>query len=271
MSRVTNTLARFIMEEERRHPEATGDFSTLLSQISLAAKVIQREVSKAGLVDILGYTGHTNVQGEEVKKLDVFANDTIVLAENLDGAPNAGVDINFSEGVVWDSGIAIKEAEESTRVTASAFSQGEVTSTNTIRRNDDGSLGLSASFTGAAEGRTYSVLVYNNGVFQGGAGGIGDDVQYLYIDPRWDEDFIMWLIGHWSFALRMENGGCEWGLDLNETRTLRLADGTKLVGNEIRLQEEVKGNGHYAYTGFDGIDIVGNAQSMTFHRASVLP
>lgn len=78
MTHEANTLSRFIMEHERRHPEATGEFSNLLSQISLAAKVIQREVSKAGLVDILGYTGQTNIQGEEVQKLDMFAHDTIV-------------------------------------------------------------------------------------------------------------------------------------------------------------------------------------------------
>lgn len=78
MSHEANTLARFIMEEERRHAEATGGFSALLSQISLAAKVIHREVSRAGLVDILGLTGQENVQGEEVQKLDIFANDSLV-------------------------------------------------------------------------------------------------------------------------------------------------------------------------------------------------
>ncbi len=78
MSHDAHTLSRFIMDEERRHPRATGGFSALLSQISLAAKVIHREVSRAGLVDILGLTGQENVQGEEVQKLDIFANETIV-------------------------------------------------------------------------------------------------------------------------------------------------------------------------------------------------
>lgn len=61
--------------EERKFPQATGVFSSLLSEIVLTAKVINREVSKAGLVNILGLTGETNVQGEDVRKLDVFAND----------------------------------------------------------------------------------------------------------------------------------------------------------------------------------------------------
>ena len=59
-------------------PEATGDFTGLFQQISLAAKIIASRVSKAGLSDILGKTGTTNVQGEQVQKLDEFANRVIV-------------------------------------------------------------------------------------------------------------------------------------------------------------------------------------------------
>jgi fructose-1,6-bisphosphatase I len=72
------TLSRFIVECERRHPEATGQFTSLLFDITIAAKLIWREVNKAGLVDVLGTTGQTNVQGEQVMKLDDFANDTMV-------------------------------------------------------------------------------------------------------------------------------------------------------------------------------------------------
>jgi fructose-1,6-bisphosphatase I len=71
------TVARHIMEQERAFPEASGEFSDLLSDITLAAKLIHRQVSKAGLLDVLGKTGETNVQGEEVMKLDDFANKTI--------------------------------------------------------------------------------------------------------------------------------------------------------------------------------------------------
>jgi fructose-1,6-bisphosphatase I len=67
------TLARFITEQEKLHPEATGELSRLLHDLSLAAKVISLEVNKAGLADILGFTGDVNIQGEDVKKLDVFA------------------------------------------------------------------------------------------------------------------------------------------------------------------------------------------------------
>jgi len=74
------TISRHIMEQERNFPRATGEFSNLLSEITLAAKIIMREVTKAGLVNILGKTGNHNVQGEEVMKLDEFANDVIYKA-----------------------------------------------------------------------------------------------------------------------------------------------------------------------------------------------
>lgn len=71
------TLNRHIIAEERKIPEATGQLSDLLSDIALACKVISLEVNRAGLIDILGLTGDENVQGEEVKKLDVYANETL--------------------------------------------------------------------------------------------------------------------------------------------------------------------------------------------------
>ena len=76
------TLERHVKDEERNYQEARGVFTTLMSQISLAAKIINAEVNKAGLVDILGLTGQTNIQGEEVQKLDEYAN--VVLRRALD-------------------------------------------------------------------------------------------------------------------------------------------------------------------------------------------
>lgn len=80
-----NTLARHIYEEERNYPEATGELSDLLHDLSLAAKVISLEVNKAGLVDILGFTGDQNVHGEQVKKLDIYANDMMIKAMDHGG------------------------------------------------------------------------------------------------------------------------------------------------------------------------------------------
>jgi fructose-1,6-bisphosphatase I len=72
------TIERHILEQQRHFPEATGELTALLYDIALAAKIIGREVSKAGLVEILGLTGEENVQGEQVMKLDVYANETLV-------------------------------------------------------------------------------------------------------------------------------------------------------------------------------------------------
>jgi fructose-1,6-bisphosphatase I len=74
------TLSRHIVEQERRHPEATGAFSNILYDVALAAKIISREVNRAGLVDILGSAGRFNVHGEDVRKLDEFAHDVIFRA-----------------------------------------------------------------------------------------------------------------------------------------------------------------------------------------------
>lgn len=69
------TLDEFTIQSLRAIPNATGELSTLLRDIGLAAKRVNVEVNKAGLVDILGDAGSINVQGEDVKKLDVFANN----------------------------------------------------------------------------------------------------------------------------------------------------------------------------------------------------
>ena len=79
------TIERHIIEGERAHPGATGDFSGILRDLTLAFKVIYREVSKAGLVNILGFAGKQNIHGEDVKKLDVFADETIYKAMDHGG------------------------------------------------------------------------------------------------------------------------------------------------------------------------------------------
>jgi fructose-1,6-bisphosphatase I len=74
------TIERHILDEQQRFPQATGDFTNLLYDIALAAKIISREVNRAGLVDILGRAEASNASGDDVKKLDVFANDWIYRA-----------------------------------------------------------------------------------------------------------------------------------------------------------------------------------------------
>ena len=79
------TLGRHIIEEQEKYAGATGELSKLLHDLSLATKVISLEVNKAGLVDIIGYTGDNNVHGEQVKKLDMLAHDMLIKAMDHGG------------------------------------------------------------------------------------------------------------------------------------------------------------------------------------------
>lgn len=72
------TLTQHIQQQQRQHPDATGEFSTLLTQIGVAGKLIQDKVRRAGIIEIWGATGEVNVQGEKVQKLDRIANDTFI-------------------------------------------------------------------------------------------------------------------------------------------------------------------------------------------------
>ncbi len=71
------TVSRYILDIQRLHPEATGELSGLLAELIVAAKTISAEVNMAGLADIIGLSGKVNVQGENVQKMDEFANNTI--------------------------------------------------------------------------------------------------------------------------------------------------------------------------------------------------
>ncbi len=125
------TLETFILEGMFKVDGATGAFTSLLNQLCLAAKLITTRVRRAGLADILGYTGETNVQGERVQKLDTLANDLLiatlkrrghcaavateelpeavffpeskgsylVVADPLDGSSN--IDVNISIGTIF--------------------------------------------------------------------------------------------------------------------------------------------------------------------------
>jgi fructose-1,6-bisphosphatase I len=79
------TLGQFIIQKQSDFPYAKGELSRLLRDIAIAAKIVNREVTKAGLVEILGETGDTNIQGERVKKLDVFANEQFIAALKAGG------------------------------------------------------------------------------------------------------------------------------------------------------------------------------------------
>ena len=78
--KIAKTLGQFIIEKQADFPYAKGELSRLLRDIGIAAKIVNREVNKAGLADILGENGTTNIQGEGQKKLDVYANEQFISA-----------------------------------------------------------------------------------------------------------------------------------------------------------------------------------------------
>jgi len=78
MSKRNQTLGEFIIENQSSFKYSSGELSRLINSIRLAAKVVNHEVNKAGLVDIIGAAGDTNIQGEDQQKLDVYANDKFI-------------------------------------------------------------------------------------------------------------------------------------------------------------------------------------------------
>ena len=128
------TLDEYIVKKQHETPDATGELTSILGAIQLATKIVNLEISKAGLVDIIGSTGVTNVQGEIQQKMDLFANDKfkaaleargevcgitseeddkevifntergnnskyVVLMDPLDGSSN--IDVNVSVGTIF--------------------------------------------------------------------------------------------------------------------------------------------------------------------------
>jgi fructose-1,6-bisphosphatase I len=78
MNRKNTTLGEFIIENQSSFQYSSGELSKLINAIRLAAKVVNHEVNKAGLVDIIGAAGDTNIQGEDQQKLDVLANEKFI-------------------------------------------------------------------------------------------------------------------------------------------------------------------------------------------------
>jgi fructose-1,6-bisphosphatase I len=155
MSQKNQTLGEFIIENQQSFKYTSGELSRLINAIRLAAKVVNHEVNKAGLVDIIGTAGDTNIQGEDQQKLDVIANELfiksmtrrnivcgiaseeeddfiainsqdenhqnkyVVLIDPLDGSSN--IDVNVSVGTIFS--IYRRVTEVGTPVTIDDFLQ----------------------------------------------------------------------------------------------------------------------------------------------------
>jgi len=96
------TLGEFIVEKQQDFPHATGELTALLSSIKLGAKIIHRDINKAGLVDILGTSGISNVQGEVQMKLDLYANEKLKAALKARGEVAGIASEEEDEIVIFD-------------------------------------------------------------------------------------------------------------------------------------------------------------------------
>src|SRR5215207_4774178 len=101
------TLGQFIIERQKDFPFAKGELSRLLRDIGIAAKIVNRAVNKAGLVDILGDEGTVNVQGESQKKLDVYANEQFIAALQCGGECCIVASEENDEHINLESGVSV--------------------------------------------------------------------------------------------------------------------------------------------------------------------
>ncbi|MCD6332300.1 MAG: class 1 fructose-bisphosphatase [Bacteroidales bacterium] len=101
------TLNEFIIQRQADFPYAKGELSRLLSHLGTAAKIVNKKINKAGLVDILGESGEINVQGEEQKKLDVFADQTFISALQASGEVCGLVTEENQEIITFDDNLSL--------------------------------------------------------------------------------------------------------------------------------------------------------------------
>jgi fructose-1,6-bisphosphatase I len=95
------TIEAFVLDQERKHPEATGELTNLLYDIALGTKVVGAAIRRAGLMDILGRAGAVNIQGEEQMKLDVFANESLKSALHQAGRVSVMASEEDPEPTLW--------------------------------------------------------------------------------------------------------------------------------------------------------------------------
>lgn len=101
------TLNEVIIQKQSAFPYAKGELSRLLSHIGLAAKIVNKKVNKAGLVNILGENSNVNVQGEQQKKLDVFANDAFISTMRASGICCGIASEENDEMVIFDDDLSL--------------------------------------------------------------------------------------------------------------------------------------------------------------------
>jgi len=164
-----------------------------------------------------------------------------------------GVAVTLPDATDWQAAIRFSDGDSSPRITLGALAGGEEISRAELATSDDGTIGLSATFTGSDGPASYSVLVYRDGFLVGSQGGVSSN-RLIRLDQWMDWLWDLWhLIG---FHQRAVGGACVWTFGLPEAVRVTLPDGVKVEGDEVHLVEEVgSGAGHYPYVAFDGITL----------------
>lgn len=195
------------------------------------------------------------------------------------GSGEDGVVSRFAPTTFWNAQFALPAGAGNNQATHfSSISAGEVTSELDIAPKN-GRLQLEATFTGDSETSTYSVLIYDDGILKGSLGGFSGEPDEnktsgkaaggnrltqriaLYIDGIYMGQIEEPWWWPWITFGIANDGGCNWGIQLANDVTFSLPDGNRVVGDEVRFEEDVRGPSHYPYLGFEAIETRSTAES----------
>ncbi len=213
-----------------------------------------------------GCVGFQGIDHCPVGGATLEATDEGLSVAGIGGEGEDGVASHFPGANHWRMSVEVGSSGGDEEVTYTYVSGGEAISRVVLQQRGD-RVRLGAFYTGAAANTnpTFSVMVYDDGEFQGGAGSIripgsGSD------SDEWDEfwtELIWILLDQEEEFLIASGGGCEFGLFTQGAVHVTLPNGQQLVGDEIRLVEEVAGPGHYPYMNFDSVEVRTTANSLT--------
>jgi hypothetical protein len=184
-----------------------------------------------------------------------------------------GVHIQMDGATAWSIGSIFQGGNAS--FVSTAFAEGEAVSSMILREEGNG-VSARATFTGAAAGSTYSVLVYSGGQLQAAVGNVGTTGTTNFLDGEWYWDPVT-KTWRWrprrprttGFGNHRLSGACIHTLGYDSAVNIRLPNGQLVQGDRVEFVEEVPGSGSYAYLSFDAMQVTGSFESLTITSESV--
>jgi hypothetical protein len=230
-------------------------------RVSIVAGILSAAVCAAAQTPPVIYQGlrHTPV-GTAVLQLDPSRNALDVHTSDPTGGDGVAVDLGGT-ATNWSAKLETPPPEPggAFALTLHAIADGQRISSAFLRQID-GEFGLQARFTGSTN-PTYAVQVYDNGRLVGAQGGVSLVVRppRIQIPCEFLQDGCSWA----SDFRNTLHGECEWDFTFRRSGPITLPNGVQVIGNEIRLIEEVRAAGQYPYLTFDGITMQTNARVLT--------